>query len=74
MCCVGTCCIDDGVILDEEGSNVQVAVAAGVVERDEAALVLGVHVRSLLQQILCHLRDTKNFTKVTEIPYFRNGT
>ena len=34
-------------VLDEKSSDIEVAVGAGVVERDEAALVLGVHVRTL---------------------------
>ena len=41
--------------LYEEGGNVEVSVGAGVVEGYEAALVLGVDVGPLLQQVLGHL-------------------
>ena len=34
-------------VLDEKSSDIEVAVGAGVVEGDEAALVLGIHVRAL---------------------------
>ena len=38
---------EDEDVLDEKSSDIEVAVGAGVVEGDEAALVLGVHVSTL---------------------------
>ena len=35
-------------------THLKVAVGAGVVERDQPALVLGVHIRPVLQQVLHH--------------------
>lgn len=47
--------VDNGVELNEQRCDVQVAVRAGVVQGDESALVLRVHVRPSLQQQLCDL-------------------
>jgi hypothetical protein len=39
------------------------SVAAGVVEGDEPTLILGVHVRPLLQQVLSHLKHIQPSTE-----------
>ena len=39
--------VDNGRVLDQKGRNVKMAIRAGVVKRNEASLVLGVHIRTL---------------------------
>ena len=41
------CGVDNGRVLDQKGRNVKMAIRAGVVKRNEASLVLGVHIRTL---------------------------
>ena len=44
------CGVHNGRVLDQKGRNVKMAIRAGVVKRNEASLVLGVHIRTLQYQ------------------------
>lgn len=48
--------INDSIVFDEQGGNVQVAIRRRVVQWDESTFVLRIHVGTLLEEIFSYLQ------------------